>query len=224
MERRVSTLSFDPEEALAHLSECDPVLARLIAQAGPFTLAPEPLQSPFVALLRAIVYQQLSGKAAATIYGRVERLFGRGKPRPDKLLAIAVTDLRAAGMSQAKVLAARDLAEKTLDGTVPTLAKLSAMTDDEIVERLVQVRGIGRWSAEMLLMFRLGRPDVLPVADLGVRRGYMLTYRKRKLPEPKALLKHGESWRPFRSVASWYFWRACDLHSGKLQPTVKDEG
>jgi DNA-3-methyladenine glycosylase II len=203
------------------LSQRDPALARLIAQAGAFTLTPEPLQSPFVALLRAIVYQQLSGKAAATIYGRVALLFGRGKPNPERLLALEETLLRSAGMSRAKVLAARDLAEKTLDGTVPTLARLGKMTDDEIIDRLVQVRGIGRWSAEMLLMFRLGRPDVLPVADLGVRKGYMLTYRKRKMPAPKALLAHGEAWRPYRSVASWYFWRACDLHSGKLQPVAE---
>jgi 3-methyladenine DNA glycosylase/8-oxoguanine DNA glycosylase len=185
----------------------------LIDQAGPFTLAPEPTASPFHALMRAIVYQQLSGKAAATILGRVLALMprGRGRPRPEDLLAIPDEPLRAAGLSRNKLLALRDLAARAADGTVPGLAALRRLGDEEIVARLTAVRGIGVWTVEMLLLFRLGRGDVLPVADLGVRKGYQLTYRTRELPTAKRLLATGESWRPYRSVASWYLWRAVDL-------------
>jgi DNA-3-methyladenine glycosylase II len=199
-------------KAVAALRKADPALARVIRQAGPFTHRPERMQSPFQALLRAIIYQQLSGKAAATIFGRVAELCGDGKqPKPEHILALSFDQLRGAGLSRAKVLAVQDLSSKSLDGTVPALARLRRMDDDEIVERLVQVRGIGRWSAEMLLIFRLGRPDVLPVDDLGVRKGFMLTYGHREMPTAKQLLAHGESWRPFRSVASWYMWRAVEL-------------
>lgn len=206
-------LEFDPVQAAAFLSAADKHLARVIDEAGPFALRPQKLQSPFQALLRAIVYQQLSGKAAATILGRVTDLFpGRRGIQPQAMLDMSEILLRQAGMSRAKVLAVRDLAAKTLEGTVPSLARLKKMDDDEIIERLVSVRGIGRWTVEMLLMFRLGRPDVLPAADLGVRRGFMLTYRKRQMPPPTAILRHGERWRPYRSVASWYLWRKVDLH------------
>jgi DNA-3-methyladenine glycosylase II len=171
------------------------------------------VQSPFQALLRAIVYQQLSGKAAATILGRVHDLFpSRQGIRPQAMLKVSDERLRQAGMSRAKVLAVKDLAAKTLEGTVPTLARLKKMDDDEIVSRLISVRGVGRWTVEMLLIFRLGRPDVLPAADLGVRRGFMLTYKKRHMPLPADILRHGERWRPYRSVASWYLWRSVDLH------------
>lgn len=207
------SLEFDPAQAAAFLAAADERLARIIEQAGPFSLRPQKMQSPFQALLRAIVYQQLSGKAAATILGRVTDLFpGRRGIQPQAMLDAADESLRQAGMSRAKILAVKDLAAKTLDGTVPTLARLKKMDDDEIVERLVSVRGIGRWTVEMLLMFRLGRPDVLPAADLGVRRGFMLTYKKRQMPPPTAILRHGERWRPYRSVASWYLWRSVDLH------------
>lgn len=207
-----SELNFDPEEAAAALCKADKKLARIIRRAGPFTMRPEKMHSPFQALLRAIVYQQLSGKAAATIFSRVEALYPkRNSLRPEDLLDSADEALRGAGLSRAKVLAVKDLAAKTLDGTVPTLARLKKMPDAKILERLVQVRGIGTWSVEMLLMFRLGRPDVLPVSDLGVRRGFMLTYGHEELPAPKHILAHGECWRPFRSVASWYMWRAVDL-------------
>ncbi|HEV3003469.1 MAG TPA: DNA-3-methyladenine glycosylase [Pirellulales bacterium] len=203
---------FDPETATAALCRADKRLAGVIERAGPFTMRPEKLRSPFQALLRSIVYQQLSGKAAATIYSRVEAAFP-GRPG---LCPAAITDapeelLRGAGMSRAKVAAVKDLAAKTLDGTVPTLSRLRRMDDEEILTRLVGVRGIGRWTVEMLLIFRLGRPDVLPVSDLGVRRGFMFTYRKREMPPPGELLRHGERWRPYRSVASWYLWRAVDL-------------
>ncbi len=207
------SLTYEPAAAIAHLSAVDPVMGDLIARVGAFTLTPELTQSPFHALMCAIVYQQLSGKAAGTILGRVLALMpkGRGRPRPEDLLAINDERLRAAGLSGNKLLALRDLAAKAQDGTVPTLAALRRLSDAEIIERLTAVRGIGVWTVEMLLLFRLGRSDLLPVADLGVQKGYQLTYRKRALPTAKQLLKAGEPWRPFRSVASWYLWRAVDL-------------
>lgn len=210
--------TFDPEAAVAELSRKDRALAGVIRRAGPFTLVPEKLHSPFEALARAIVYQQLSGKAAATIMGRVRALFpGRRGFLPQAILDTADGPFRTAGMSRAKVAAIKDLAAKTLDGTVPTLARLKKMDDAEILQRLVQVRGIGPWSAEMLLIFRLGRPDVLPVSDLGVRAGFQLTYKTAALPTPKELLAHGERWRPYRSVASWYMWRAVELSRKKVE-------
>lgn len=209
-------LPFDPTEATEALCKADRRLARVIAKAGPFTLRPEKIQSPFHALLRAIVYQQLSGKAAATILSRALALMpGKGGPKPQALLDVPEELLRGAGLSRAKVAAVKDLAAKSLDGTVPTLARLVKMSDEEIVSRLVQVRGIGPWSVEMLLMFRLGRPDVLPVSDLGVRKGFMLTYNHPEMPTTSHLLEHGERWRPYRSVASWYMWRAVDLDRAK---------
>jgi DNA-3-methyladenine glycosylase II len=208
-------LAFDPAEATAALAEADRKLARLIERAGPFTLRPEKLQSPFHALMRAIVYQQLSGAAARTIMSRVTALFGGSQPEPHALSDLSDELLRAAGLSRGKILSVRDLAAKTIDGTVPTLPRLKRMSDQEILERLVQVRGIGPWTVEMLLMFRLGRPDVLPVSDLGVRKGFMLTYKTADLPGPEEMLRRGERWRPYRSVASWYLWRAVDLDRGK---------
>lgn len=204
-------LNYDPLFAIDRLSAADGKLARLIEQVGPFAMPTRETSSPFEMLLRSIVYQQISGKAAASIHARLLALFPRRKPGPRKLGKISDDALRQAGMSRAKLLAARDLAEKALDGTVPTLRRLEDMDDDAIVERLVQVRGIGRWSAEMMLIFQLGRPDVLPATDLGVRKGFRLSHGGRELPEPSKLLRYGERWRPFRSVASWYLWRANDL-------------
>lgn len=210
---RIMSLTYDPAHATAHLSDVDPLMGELIAQAGPFTLTPPPTQSPFHALMRAIVYQQLSGKAAATILGRVLDLMpkGRGRPKPSDLDALDDASLRAAGLSRNKLLALRDLAQKTDDGTVPTLAALKKMDDAEVLARLTAVRGIGAWTVEMLLMFRLGRPDVLPATDLGVQKGFQLTYGTEALPKPKELMAAAEPWRPYRSVASWYLWRAVDL-------------
>ena len=204
-------LKYDPHLAIDRLSAADEKLARLIERVGPFAMPTRETMSPFEMLLRSIVYQQLSGKAAASIHARLVALFPRRKPGPRKLAKISDDALRQAGMSRAKLLAARDLADKALDGTVPTLRQLEDMDDDAIVERLVQVRGIGRWSAEMMLIFQLGRPDVLPATDLGVRKGFQVSHGGRKLPEPNRLLRYGERWRPFRSVASWYLWRANDL-------------
>ncbi len=208
------SLEFDPSEAVAHLRSADKRLARLIERAGPFTLDALPIASPFETLLKAIVNQQLSGKAAATIYGRVlAEMPKAGKPKPQWIVDLPEERLRACGMSRAKVASAKDLAERTLDGTVPTLTRMRRMSDEDLISRLTRVRGIGVWSVEMLLIFRLGRPDVLPLSDLGVRKGYMLTFGGDELPPPRLLLEKGERWRPFRSVASWYLWRAVDLDS-----------
>jgi DNA-3-methyladenine glycosylase II len=204
-------LAYDPQEALATLQAADRVLAELITRAGPFRLQTRAHLSPFQALLRAIVYQQLSGQAAETIYQRLLGLFPQRRPTPQRLLSASAEALRGAGLSRAKIAAAQDLAAKALDGTVPSRQRLQTLDDEAVIERLLAVRGVGRWTAEMLLMFYLGRPDVLPVADLGVRKGFMLTYRLAQLPGARELLAHGESWRPYRSVASWYLWRALDL-------------
>jgi 3-methyladenine DNA glycosylase/8-oxoguanine DNA glycosylase len=209
---RLNGLCYDPDEACRHLTSSDPLLASLMGRVGPFRLRPEPTQSLFSALLRSIVYQQLSGKAAATILGRVNRLFApRRFPTPGELLEISPERLREAGLSAAKTAAVRDLAARTLDGTVPSMARIRRMDDEEIIERLTVVRGIGRWTAEMLLIFRLGRPDVLPLGDLGVRKGFGKTFRTRTLPDPSAMQRRAERWRPYRSVASWYLWRALEL-------------
>ena len=208
-------LHYDPSAAVSALCRADKYMARIVRLAGPLTLTPEPMQSVFQALARAIVYQQLSGKAAGTIYRRVlETVGGKRKFGPRRILDLPEEELRGAGLSRAKVAALRDLAHKTVDRTVPTLAKLEQMDDEEIVDSLVQVRGIGRWTAEMLLIFRLGRPDVLPLSDLGVRKGFMLLYQQETLPGPEEITLKAETWRPYRSVASWYLWRAVE-HLGR---------
>jgi O-6-methylguanine DNA methyltransferase len=201
----------DPAAAVAHLSSSDERLARLVVQVGPPRIRQERTASTFEALAQSIVYQQPAGAAAATIYGRLRAVFPQGRLGPEHMLALKDASLRGAGISRPKVLALRDLAQKTLDGTVPPIEKLHGMSDDAIVERLSQVRGIGRWTVEMLLIFRLGRPDVLPVADFGVRHGFKLSYGKRGMPSPNDLARWGERWRPHRTVASWYMWRAVDL-------------
>ncbi len=202
---------YDPSEAVRHLSAADETLARLIKLVGPYALQIRDLHNPFEALARNIIFQQLHGNAAAAIHARVLALGGRSRLRPRDILDAMEESLRGAGLSGAKTLAIRDLAAKTLDGTVPTLARLRRMSDDEIVERLTQVRGIGRWTVEMLLIFRLGRPDVLPVGDFAVRKGFAHAYGLEESPKPKELEAYGERWRPFRSVASWYMWRASEL-------------
>ena len=183
-------------------------------RAGPFAMQIRKMHDPFEALARNIIYQQLHGKAAAAIHARVLELFGGGRLRPADVLGAGEGDLRGAGLSAAKLAALKDLAARTVDGTVPTLARLRRMSDEEIVERLTQVRGIGRWTVEMLLMFRLGRPDVLPVGDFAVRKGFALAYGLKESPRPKELAEFGERWRPYRSVASWYMWRAVELPVG----------
>ena len=216
---RKRKLPFDPAEAIAHLRARDAKLSALIDRVGPFTLRLDNSASPFESLLESILYQQLHGKAAATIHRRVREYFG-GDPAPQLLLDTPDDPLRAAGVSGNKIKALRDLAARTLDGTVPSHAAIRKMSDADIVERLTEVRGIGSWTVEMLLIFRLGRPDVLPVTDYGVRKGYALTFQRvpktrplasSDLPKPDVIFRRGLRWAPFRSVASWYLWRACDL-------------
>jgi DNA-3-methyladenine glycosylase II len=186
-------------------------MAELIARSRRYNITPAISVRPFDALAESIAYQQLTGKAAATIFGRVRALYPKRKwLDPKQLLATPDETLRAAGLSRAKTAALKDLAAKTIDGTVPSGRALLRMTDDEIITRLTTVRGIGRWTVEMLLLFDLGRPDVWPVDDYGVRKGFAKTFRRRELPTPKQLMKLGEKWRPYRSVAAWYFWRALD--------------
>jgi len=200
----------EPRAARA-LARADPLLGRLIRRVGRCRLELDAIKSPFAALAEAIVYQQLTGRAAATIHGRFLALF---RPRrvvsPGEVLAAPHDALRAAGLSRAKIAALKDLAAKTKDGTVPPLRALRKMDEEEIVARLTRVRGVGRWTVEMLLIFRLGRPDVLPAGDYGIRKGFARAFRTRALPTPRQVLRRGERWRPYRTTASWYLWRALD--------------
>lgn len=202
-----------PTAAASELAGRDPVMARLIDAVGPPRIRP-PQRTPFEALARAICFQQLSGKAAATIHGRFVALCSGGEAdgplEPEAVLATPVEDLRRAGLSAAKAASVHDLAAKVVDGTVP-LDRISRLSDDELVERLVVVRGIGRWTAEMFLIFQLRRLDVWPVDDLGVRKGYAVTYGLDDMPAPKVLTGLGDAFRPYRSIAAWYFWRALDI-------------
>lgn len=208
-DRDVFERSWHARLAVRHLRQTDARLADLIVRVGPLRLSLRPAVSPFDALLRAIVHQQLSGKAAATIHSRVLALFPGGIT-PRRLLKKPAKALRAAGLSRNKLLAVRDLAAKCLDGKVPGFAKLHAMADADIIAQLTSVRGIGRWTVEMLLIFTLGRPDVLPLDDLGIRKGFQLAYDMRSLPSARTLGRAGLLWAPYRSVASWYLWRALD--------------
>jgi len=217
--------AYDSALACRELAAADPKLGKLIAKAGPFTLKLAGTQSPFEALVESIIYQQLHGKAAATIHRRMLESFhpicGIGvHPSPQHILDCPNDQLRAAGLSANKQLALRDLAAKTLDGTVPTLAQARKMSDEALIKHLTAVRGIGQWTVEMFLIFRLGRPDVFPVSDYGVRKGFALTYLGLKptqkvtpdlLPKPDVMLKRAKKWGKWHSVASWYLWRACDL-------------
>jgi DNA-3-methyladenine glycosylase II len=214
----------DHTTACEHLSRVDRQLARIIVKSGACRLQQETTQSIFEALLESIIYQQLNGKVAATITARVKALFPEntkrlrtrrglvaGFPTPEQILGASEELLRSAGLSRNKMLAIRDLAAKALDGTVPTVKQAHRMSDDELIERLTAVRGIGRWTVEMLLIFRLGRLDVLPVGDYGVRMGFAKMRKLAELPKPKELAAYGEKWKPHRSVASWYLWRAAEM-------------
>jgi DNA-3-methyladenine glycosylase II len=244
---------YDSAAAIRELSAADPRLGKLIARAGPFTMRIASAQSPFEALVESIVYQQLNGKAAATIHRRLLESFGPTlvapslaavilpgapsltvpslrmgvHPTPQQILDCPNEQLRAAGLSANKALALRDLAAKTIDGTVPTLVQIRRMPDQAIIDHLTQVRGIGVWTVHMMLIFRLGRPDVLPVSDYGVRKGFALTFGKLKptdkvtpldLPKPDVMERRAKKWHPWCSIASWYLWRACDLANGSLIP------
>ncbi len=204
-------LPFEAERALSHLCNCDARLARAIRTAGPFRLELKKTHSVFEALAEAIVYQQLTGKAAATIFGRVREVCSAGrKLTPADVVKTPAAKLRGAGLSQAKLLALQDLAQKTLARRVPTLAQLQKMDDADIVTSLTSVRGVGAWTVHMLLIFRLGRPDVLPTGDYGVRKGFQQVFGTPELPSPKELEARAARWSPYRSVASWYLWRVLD--------------
>lgn len=218
---------YDAELACRQLASADPRLGKLITAAGPFTLRLKSQHSPFDTLLESILYQQLHGKAAAAILKRLLESFGEYHPAPQHLLAASDDQLRAAGVSQGKILALRDLAAKTMDGTVPTLARIRRMSNEEIITRLTAVRGIGPWTVEMLLIFRLGRPDVLPLSDYGIRKGFALTFQRLPRSKPfdasmlanmKDIARRGQRWQPWRSVAAWYLWRACDLAAKSNTP------
>ncbi|HXI70330.1 MAG TPA: DNA-3-methyladenine glycosylase [Verrucomicrobiae bacterium] len=197
--------------ALKHLSAVDPVMRQLIRQIGPCKLEHEPWRPPFQSLVQAVAHQQLNGTAANTILTRFKKLFpGRQFPKPADLANVTDEQIRACGFSFAKIRAIRDIAEKTLSGVVPTSRQIVKLSDDEIITRLTEVRGVGRWTVEMLLIFQLGRENVLPADDFGVRSGFRRAYKKRELPKPKALLKFGERWRPHATTAAWYLWRAAD--------------
>lgn len=204
-------LTYDRRKAIAHLRGASAHLDALIEAAGSFTVRPDPDVEPFAYLLRSIVFQQLNGTAAATIHGRVLDLFGGSVPTPRQLLETDAATLRIAGLSANKAASAHDLARHAIAGELPTHDQLPTMSDLEIVHHMVRVRGIGPWTVHMLLLFRLGRPDVLPTGDFGVREGYRMLLGLDRQPTPAELRAAAEPWRPYRSVASWYMWRAVDL-------------
>ena len=194
-------------------------MAALVDAAGPYTLRPVECPSPFRHLAEAIISQQISGSAAAAILRRFVALFDQLSdfPTPSAVLAIKEKLLRGAGLSAAKVAAIRDLALKSEQGHIPDTATLASLEDNDIIERLTVVRGIGPWTVQMMLMFQLGRPDVLPIADYGVRNGFRIAYRLRDLPTPRELARQGERWAPYRSAAAWYLWRAVDLEKSGIE-------
>lgn len=201
---------FDLRLAMDTLGAKDPLLVPLIKETQEFRVEKGTAESPYEVLVEAITHQSISGKAAATIFGRVKALGANGRiPTPTEMLKLRKPALRKAGLSGAKIQAMKDLAKNTIEGVVPTLEEAHKLSDEDLVKRLVSVRGIGAWTVEMFLIFRLGRPDVLPIHDLGVRKGWAITYGKKHMPKPKELLAFGERWRPYRTVASWYMWRAC---------------
>ena len=215
---RPTALSFDGDAATARLAEADPVLGALMARVGPYR--PHTVAAPdaFHALVRAIVYQQLSGKAAGTIHRRVLAALGSDAPGAAAIAAADEDTLRGAGLSRNKMLSLQALAAAQLAGELPDESRLDDYDDTELIERYSAIKGIGRWTVEMLLLFHLGRPDVMPIHDLGVRKGYALTYGHAELPKPKALEAACEIWRPYRSVGSWYMWRALELAEDSPQP------
>ena len=200
------------DQAVAHLRKSCPSMKALVRRVGPCLLEIESGRTPFQSLVNAVAHQQLHGKAAQTILGRFRGLFGGRFPGPQALDKVTDEQLRAVGFSRAKTAAIRDIAEKTLSGVVPGSKAIATLPDEEIIARLTQVRGVGRWTVEMLLIFTLGRPDVWPVDDFGVRAGYKIAYGLDEMPKPKDLLDFGERFRPHRSIAAWYLWRATDIN------------
>jgi len=197
--------------AIKHLSAVDPVMARLICEIGACQLEPETKRTPFQSLVQAVAHQQLNGTAANTILTRFIKLFPKRKfPQPEDLASVTDEQIRACGFSFSKIAAIRDIAAKTLDGTIPSSRQIAKLSNEEIIERLTEARGVGPWTVQMLLIFQLGREDVLPADDFGVRAGFRVAYQKREMPKPKELLKFGERWRPHATTATWYLWRAAD--------------
>lgn len=209
--KKKQVLPFNAVAAAKYVSAKDKKMAQLISYVGPCRLELMEMHNCFETLIESIVYQQLTAKAASTILGRVKGLYGDKFPSPAQLLKTKDQDLRSVGLSGAKAAALKDLAEKTLNGDLPEIDMLHSMEDDEIVEKLSSVRGIGEWTVQMLLIFKLGRPDVMPSNDYGVRKGYARTFKLKELPAPKELLRLSEKWRPYRTIASWYLWRSLEL-------------
>lgn len=207
----MAKLEYEWDAGVAHVARKDRRIGKVIRRAGDIRLEIKAYRTPFLYLMRAIIYQQLSGKAAGTIHGRVIDLFpDKRSVTPERLLKLKDAKLRQAGVSGGKTRALRDLAQRSIAGEVPTFARLRRMDDTEIIERLTAVHGVGRWTVEMLLMFQLGRPDVLPIHDLGVRKGFAKAHGLEEMPTPKELERLAQSWRPFRTVGSWYCWRALE--------------
>ena len=204
---------FDTEDALTHLAASSVRMQRMLERVGPFHMQVRATPSVFAALAEAVVYQQLHGKAAATIFDRVCKLYPRSSKTitAQGLMRIDDESLRGAGLSRNKLLALRDLAQKSIAREIPTIAQVAKLDNDTVIQQLTAVRGVGRWTVEMLLMFRLGRPDILPVDDFGIRKGYALTFGKKDMPAPRELARYGERWAPYRTVASWYLWQRANL-------------
>lgn len=207
-------------KAVAHLKQADPRLAEIIRNVGPCRITRQTEGTHFDAIVRAIVYQQLSGKAAATIHGRLVALFDGRAPGAAELAAVPEASLRGVGLSRQKLSYLRDLSDKVLSGALP-IDTLDALTDDEILESLIRVKGIGRWTAQIFLMFRLGRPNVLPELDLGIQKGIQRAYRLRALPTPQRVREIGAKWGPYATIACWYLWRSLDNGDGQAAPRAK---
>jgi DNA-3-methyladenine glycosylase II len=199
-----------PVHAIRHLRQSDPRLAEWIDRIGVLQFPTPPVREPYVALLETIAHQQLAGAAARAIWTRVIALFENGVPCSQQLVVMTEERLRSAGLSRSKALAMRDICHRVNAGTIPSAALITQMSDTEIYAQLMQVRGVGSWTVDMLMMFTLCRPDIMPVTDYGVRKGFQVLYRKRALPSPKQLLKLSEKWRPHRSVAALYLWRIAE--------------
>src|ERR1700691_2704746 len=215
-------LPFDHVAAHAHLSRIDKRLAGLIERVGEFQFKLDECDSVYESLLEAIMHQSIAGKAAQAIFARIVALGTDGRcPTPQELLRVSKPKLRKVGLSRAKIAAVRDLAQKTIEGVVPTLEEARKLSGQELVDRLISVRGIGAWTVEMFLIFRLGRPDVLPIHDYGVQKGFAITYGKKAIPKPRELAAFGERWRPYRTVASWYMWRAIEHASKSARKITK---
>lgn len=208
-------------EAIAHLKKRCKVMRRIIPELGPCTLEPESARSPFESLVRAVAHQQLHGAAAESILRRFRALFPKPRfPNAAELASVSDEALRGAGFSRQKIASLRDIAAQTLSGLIPSSRAIGKLGDEEIVERLTQVRGVGRWTVEMMLIFKLGRPNVLPADDFGIRSGFRVAFGLDKMPTAKEVLAYGERWRPYTTTAAWYFWRAADAEVRQKTPPV----